>query len=195
MEVIDEFISDDLEDLTNYSDNAARSLKRNRSYSSWNILENIEQTDIDTFLKSVDLDSIATSDDLLAAFNNSELRSILNVTEFQFKEIKGLTKEHNKQVLNFLVLSTFYGQMDSLYLENKYSRTMPYLMKYDEELDSMIVGVSFGYQGPINNGIIELDGTQFELDSLPYYIGDVKGEVKFSFIGLKNKRIWYRNNL
>lgn len=194
-EVIDEFIKADLVDLNKLSDRITIHLNRYLSSNNWGGFQKIEQSDIDEFLDCFNLDSTATSSELLACYNDSKLRSLIDASAFQFELIDELTAEHNNQVLNYLAMSAIYRQLNSLRLQDKYSRIRPYLLDYSEEKDSMIAGIAFGYQGPVNHGIIEIDGHQIKVDSLPYNIGEVKGDIKFSYIGQNDKRIWRRSSI
>jgi len=195
LEVIDEFIANDFEECKRASEASARALKSSLRRNMFYYPEKIESSIIDTFLMSIDLDSNVTSANLLAAINNSELRSLSEASRFQFEDFEGLTAEHNKQALKFLALSGIWNQIDSLTFENKSSGIRPYLYEYKTELDSMYVSITYGLCGKFKMMTYEVNGNQYDIDSLPFNIGDTKGRTKLSILDTHtNEKRWYEGN-
>lgn len=190
LEVVDTFIEED----KTYFENPRiiRSLKR--ALSKLSEQRKMSKIKIDSFLNSIESDSTKTLDQLLQAYHTAELRDVINYPDVHYHYYEFLLEDHNKYILKTRMQSSLRQHVDSLNSHHFYSHIGAYLVQHRSSSDSMSLIIGFGLKDQFKEMTLEMNGEHYELDSLPYQLGENKGEVKLSFLHQStNKRKWYKN--
>lgn len=147
-------------------------------------------TAIKTLSNNIESCENCASDRIVKLFNDSKIRSLLNISEICYSQNPSLSKSHN------ILIATYEGYNAILSKLSEHDKSFyndrPYLVNLNRAQDSMRITLAIGMQGKVENINFVYKGDTIKVDSLPINFGNIEGDLSFIITdSITGEREWF----